>query len=128
MKETNLKLSEKQESDLVDYLMDRMEQLKTDNKERIDSDKLSWNTYQNDRTDRFQHDTIWANSNVSLPLTSLVVDHFLARAEDEITGSSPYFKFNPQGPTALPMAESFDKYFIWKLETRGRVRERRAES
>tara|TARA_Y100001973_G_C5185890_1_gene327796 strand:+ start:62 stop:2083 length:2022 start_codon:yes stop_codon:yes gene_type:complete len=128
MKETNLKLSEKQESDLVDYLMDRMEQLKTDNKERIDSDKLSWNTYQNDRTDRFQHDTIWANSNVSLPLTSLVVDHFLARAEDEITGSSPYFKFNPQGPTDLPMAESFDKYFNWKLETRGRVRERLEES
>ena len=91
MKETNLKLTEKQETDLVDYLMDRMEQLKTDNKERIDSDRLSWNKYENDRSDRFQHDTIWAHSNVPIPLTSLVVDHFLARAEDEITGSSPYF-------------------------------------
>ena len=128
MKSTNLRLTEKQENDLVDYLMDRLDQLQVDNKERIESDRMSWNTYQNDRSDRVQHDTIWANSNVALPLTSLVVDHFLARAEDEITGSSPYFKFNPQGPSDLPMAESFDRYFNWKLETRGRVRERLEES
>jgi len=128
MKTTNLRLSEKQENDLVDYLMDRFDQLKVDNLERMDADRLSWATYHNERGDRVQHDTIWASSNVSLPLTSLVVDHFLARAEDEITGSSPYFKFSPQGPTDLPMAESFDQYFNWKLETRGRVRERLEES
>ena len=128
MKNSNLILDEKQENDLVDYLMDRYEQLKVDNKERIDSDRLSWDTYQNDRSDRFQHDTIWANSNVSLPLTSLIVDHFLARAEDEITGTSPYFKFEPQGITDVPMSEAFDRYFQWKLERRGRVRERLEES
>jgi len=128
MKSTNLRLSEKQETDLVDYLMDRFDQLKVDNLERMDADRLSWNTYHNERGDRVQHDTIWANSNVSLPLTSLIVDHFLARAEDEITGSSPYFKFDPQGPADLAAAESFDKYFNWKLETRGRVRERLEES
>ena len=128
MKNSNLILDEKQENDLVDYVMDRYEQLKVDNKERIDSDRLSWDTYQNDRSDRFQHDTIWANSNVSLPLTSLIVDHFLARAEDEITGTSPYFKFEPQGITDVPMSEAFDRYFQWKLERRGRVRERLEES
>ena len=91
MKETNLKLSYKQETDLVDYLMDRMEQLKTDNKDRIDADKLSGARDLNDRSDRFEHDTVWANSNVPVPMTSLIVDHFLARAADEITGSRPDF-------------------------------------
>ena len=128
MKDSNFRISEKQERDLIDYLMDRLDQLKTDNEERISADKLSWNTYNNDRSDRVQHDTIYAQSNVPIPMTSLVVDHFLARAEDEITGTSPYFKFVPQGPSDLGSAESFDKYFNWKLETRGRIRERLEES
>ena len=122
MKETNFILNEKQEEDLVEYALDRVEQLKQDNLERMDSDKLSWKTYDNDRDDRPNPESIFGQSNVSIPFTSLVVDHFLARAEDEITGSSPYFKFNPQGPTDLPMAASFDNYFHWKLETRGRGR------
>ena len=128
MKDSNFRISEKQERDLIDYLMDRLDQLKTDNEERMSADKLSWNTYNNDRGDRVQHDTIYAQSNVPIPMTSLVVDHFLARAEDEITGTSPYFKFVPQGPSDLGSAESFDKYFNWKLETRGRIRERLEES
>ena len=128
MKTSNLKLDEKQENDLVDYLMDRLEQLKVDNKERIEADKLCWDIYNNDRSDRYAQDTIWAHSNLSVPLTSLVVDHFLARAEDEITGTSPYFKFEPQGPSDLPQAEAFDNYFHWKIETKGKVRERLEES
>ena len=52
----------------------------------------------------------------------------MARAEDEITGTSPYFKFDPQGPTDLEAAEAFDKYFNWKLEKGAKVRERLEES
>ena len=58
MKDSNFRISEKQERDLIDYLMDRLDQLKTDNEDRIAADKLSWNTYNNNRRDRVQHDTI----------------------------------------------------------------------
>jgi hypothetical protein len=61
-------------------------------------------------------------------MTSLIVDHFMARAEDEITGTSPYFKFEAQGAADAEMAEAFDKYFNWKLEDVAKTRERLEES
>lgn len=128
MKQTNLKLTHKQEDKLVKYVLERVEQLKEDNRERIENDKISWKTYHNDRTDRVGYDGIFNQSNLSVPMTSLVVDHFMARAEDEITGTSPYFKFEAQGAGDEEMAEAYDKYFNWKLEDKGETRERLEES
>lgn len=126
--ETNLKINKKQEEKLLKYLLDRVEQLKEDNRERIEHDKISWKMYHNDRTDRVGYDSIFSNSNLSIPMTSLVVDHFMARAEDEITGTSPYFKFEAQGAGDQESAEAYDKYFNWKLEDKGQTRERLEES
>ena len=126
--ETNLKISEEQEKKLLKYLLKRVEQLKEDNRERIENDKVSWKTYHNDRTDRVGYDSIFSHSNLSVPMTSLVVDHFMARAEDEITGTSPYFKFEAQGAGDEEAAEAYDKYFNWKLEDKGQTRERLEES
>jgi hypothetical protein len=128
MKETNLKLNKKQEDKLVKYVLERVKQLKEDNRARIEHDKLSWKTYHNDRSDRVGHDSIFSHSNMSVPMTSLIVDHFMARAEDEITGTSPYFKFEAQGAADAEMAEAFDKYFNWKLEDVAKTRERLEES
>ena len=128
MKETNLRLNQKQEEKLVKYALERVEQLKEDNRERIEHDKVSWKTYHNDRTDRVGYDGIFTHSNLSVPMTSLVVDHFMARAEDEITGTSPYFKFDAQGAGDIDMAEAYDKYFNWKIEDRANTRERLEES
>ena len=128
MIESNLKLTEKQEEDLIEYAFNRVESLQQDNRERIESDRLSWKIYENDRVDRVGYDIIYQHSNVPVPMTTLVVDHFLARAEDEITGTSPYFKFAPQGVSDDVTAEDFDKYFNWKLETVGHTRERLEES
>jgi len=127
MKSTNFKLNEEQEDKLVQYACDRIEQLKTDNKERIEVDRGAWNVYNNERADRDSHDSVFNHSNVPIPLTSLVVDHFLARAEDELTGTSPYFKFVPQGAQDEGMAERFDKYFHWKIEKMAKTRERLEE-
>lgn len=128
MKQTNLRLTEKQEEKLVKYALERVEQLKEDNRERIESDKISWKMYHNHRDDRVDYDSIFGHSNLSVPMTSLVVDHFMARAEDEITGTSPYFKFEAQGASDEEMAEAFDRYFNWKIEDRGQTRERLEES
>ena len=128
MKETNLKLSKEQEDKLVKYALERVKQLKEDNRERIEHDKISWKTYHNDRSDRVGYDSIFSQSNMSVPMTSLVVDHFMARAEDEITGTSPYFKFEAQGAGDEETAEAFDKYFNWKLEDVAKTRERLEES
>jgi hypothetical protein len=75
VKNTNLILNEEQEGKLVEYALDRVESLKEDNSERIKRDALSWTTYQNSRQDRDSLDGIFSQSNVSVPLTSLVVDH-----------------------------------------------------
>ena len=128
MKETNLKLSKEQEDKLVKYALERVKQLKEDNRERIEHDKISWKTYHNDRSDRVGYDSIFSQSNMSVPMTSLIVDHFMARAEDEITGTSPYFKFEAQGAGDEETAEAFDKYFNWKLEDEAKTRERLEES
>jgi hypothetical protein len=128
MKSTNLILNQEQEEKLVEYALDRVESLAADNRERILSDQLAWKTYQNDRSDRQDLDSIYSQSNTPVPLTSLVVDHFLARAEDEITGTSPYFEFKPQGVSDTQAAEEFNRYFHWKLEDKGRIRERLEES
>ena len=128
MKQTNLILSQDQEETLVKYACKRLEELKTDNKDRIEVDRGGWNVYNNERSDREGSDTVYAHSNVPIPLTSLVVDHFLARAEDEITGTSPYFKFIPQGAGDVASSEMYDKYFNWKLEKQARTRERLEES
>jgi hypothetical protein len=128
MKETNLRLTEEQEDKLVKYVTERVEQLRESNRERIEVDKVSWKTYHNDRDDRVSYDNIFGHSNLSVPLTSLVVDHFMARAEDEITGTSPYFKFEAQGAQDAEMAEAFDKYFNWKIEDEANTRERLEES
>lgn len=128
MKETNLKLSEAQEKKLLKYLKERVEQLKEDNRARIEADRRSWNTYKNIRNDRITPDSIFEKSNLSIPMTSLVVDHFMARAEDEITGTSPYFKFEAQGAGDENAAEAYDKYFNWKIEDRAETRERLEES
>jgi len=128
MKQSNLQLNYKQEKDLLEYLTKRVEQLQEDNKERIEADRISWKRYNNLRDDRLAHDSIFDKSNLAVPLTSLVVDHFMARAEDEITGTSPYFKFDAQGASDIDAAEAYDKYFNWKIEDRAETRERLEES
>ena len=128
MKDTNLRITKEQEEKLVKYVLERVEQLKEDNRERIENDKVSWKTYHNDRSDRVGYDSIFSQSNMSVPMTSLVVDHFMARAEDEITGTSPYFKFEAQGAADEEMAEAYDRYFNWKLEDVAKTRERLEES
>jgi hypothetical protein len=128
MKETNFKLNKKQEEELIKYSLDRLKELEADNLERIEVDRLAWKIYANDRSDRVGHDTIYAQSNVPIPLTSLIVDHFLARAEDDITGTAPYFRFEAQGPQDMEMVKAFDKYFNWKLDKKARTRERLEES
>ena len=127
MKKTNFRLSEEQEKDLLEYIQKRLPELQKDCDERIASDQLSWGIYANDRADREGADNIFSQSNVPVPLTSLIVDHFLARAEDDITGTSPYFRFQAQGPQDEELVEQFDRYFQWKLETKGKVRERLEE-
>ena len=128
MKDTNLRLTKEQEDKLVKYTMERVKQLREDNRERIEADKIGWKMYHNDRIDRVGYDGIFSHSNLSVPMTSLVVDHFMARAEDEITGTSPYFKFEAQGAEDAQMAEAFDKYFNWKIEDEAKTRERLEES
>ena len=122
MNTTSFVLSEKQESELLEYVEKRLATLEDDNRERILADEYSWNAYHNERHDREQPDTIFEKSNVSVPLTTLVVDHFVSRAEDDITGKTPYVKFDAQGANDMKTAQDFDRYFNWKLETKGKNR------
>lgn len=121
MRKTSFVLTETQESELQTFLEQRLVSLEQDNERRILADKKSWDTYENQREDR--QDGIFARSNTPVPLTSMVVDHFVSRAEEDLTGAPPYFRFDAQGPSDMDKAEDFDRYFNWKLEKRGKVRE-----
>jgi hypothetical protein len=119
---SNLKLTQKQETELVTYLKKRIASLQKLNDERIKNDRLSWKMYENSREERAVPDTIFEYSNLSVPLTSLIVDHFVARTDDAITGTRPIFQFDAQGPSKEKVAEDYNKYFNWKLETRAKTR------
>jgi len=122
MPDRNLQLSSEQEDKLFKYLEKRVETLETLNEARIKADRHSWNVYENSRKDREAPDSIFEYSNLSIPLTSLIVDHFSARADDALLGTSPFFRFDAQGVSSEMTAEDYDRYFIWKLETRGKTR------
>jgi len=119
---SNLRLTEQQENKLMEYVEKRFASLQTLNKERIDNDRLSWRVYNNDRIDREVPDTIFEKSNLPVPLTSLIVDHFVARTDDAVTGTRPIFRFDAQGASTEKTAEDFDRYFNWKLEQRAKTR------
>jgi len=96
--------------------------LKSDNSDRIKADKASYLQYERERNDRDQPDTIFEKSNVSIPLTTMVVDSFVGRADDAITGTAPYFSFKPRGASDGQTARDFEDFFRFKLESKAETR------
>lgn len=124
MKSTNLHLTELQETQLSDYLVQRFATLKTDNDDRMKADKESWDRYSNQYAFRKKAGTIFTKSNFPIPMTSLIVDYFVTRSEDDLLGTSPYLTFNAQGGSDTKKAQDYDRFFRWKLETSGKTRSR----
>lgn len=123
MRTPNLKLNEEQIAKLGNYAEKRYQSLRDDNSERIKADKNSWEIYSRDRRERgLQPDTIFSKSNVAIPLAAMVVDSFVARADDAITGTAPFFHFKPRGASDPQTARDFDDYFRYKLDTRAKAR------
>lgn len=112
MAKSNLKLTEEQENRLKDYLKQRMAELRKSNADRIDVDKRGFRDYRNSKEYRKNNaeDTIWNHSNVSVPLFSLVVDHFLTRSIEEILGQRPFFHIRPKGPSDKQLALDVDRF------------------
>jgi len=122
MRTPNLKLTAEQITELGAYAKQRYEALCEDNAERIKADKKSYQRYERKRKDREKPDTIFEHSNFSLPLTTMIVDSFVARADDAITGTAPYFHFKPRGASDGMAAQEFDDFFRFKLETKAKTR------
>lgn len=119
MRTTNAVLTEQQERDLLDYLQQRLSSLRIDNDERIQADKASWLAYENDADCRKMRGTIFWESNIHLPVTSMVVDYFLGRAEDQLPQEGLLFNFKPVGASDRARAEAYNHYFNWKVDTKG---------
>ncbi len=115
---TNLQLTEPQETALVDYALARIDSLKADNQKRIQADKDAQKAYDNTREDRRALGGVWLRNNLVLPLTSMIVESFVSRAEDDLLGEDPYFKFRPQGAKDDPIAVECDAYFRFKFGDR----------
>lgn len=118
---TSLVLTQEQEAALVSYLTQRIDALKSENEERIKADQLSWEVYRNQRKSRETPDSIYAKSNVPLPLSAMIVDYFSARAEDALTGNTPVLEFVPQGASDGKPAKDYGRFFNYKLDTMGKV-------
>lgn len=115
---TNFQLTEPQETALVDYALARRDSLKADNQKRIQADKDAQKAYDNSREDRRQVGGIWLRNNLVLPLTSMICESFVSRAEDDLLGEEPYFKFRPQGAKDDAIALECDAYFRYKFGER----------
>jgi hypothetical protein len=113
-------VSKKPEDDLNQFLDKRITALMKDNRERIDADKKSEKDYRNSKAYRAQGDTVFRHENMSIPLTSYVVDHFSARTEDELFGRSPFCQFAPEGPSDDSAARGLDRFANYRLFKVGR--------
>jgi hypothetical protein len=120
-RQRNLVLNKSQEDALSTYLEKRVQSLVKDNKERIDADKKSEKDYRNAKAYRALGDTVFAHENMSIPLTSYVVDHFSARTEDELFSRSPFCQFAPEGPADTDMARGLDRFANYRLFKLGKV-------
>ena len=118
----NLRLTEEQETKLVEYLKKRLPELAAENRERIDADKQADQDYYNDKGYRAKLGTVFAESNMPVPLTSYVVDHFAARTEEELFARDPMCSFEPEGPSDVDTARGLDRYATFKLFKLGKVR------
>ena len=119
---SNFILTQEQEQELVTYALTRVGQLKTDNEERIREDKRSWEAYENDvKWREGNHDTIFHLSNLHLPLTAMVVEHFMAAEEEAVVDEPPYFEFSPVGPSDVQRVRPYNKYYDWKLNTKAKT-------
>lgn len=117
----HLQLTEEQETKLITFLQKRLNELDVDNKPRMDADKRSDLDYKNSKDARVKPGTVFVESNMSVPLTCCVVDHFSARTEDELYARKPMASFAPEGPADQETARGLDRYASFKLFKMGRV-------
>lgn len=126
MRQTSFRPTQEQEQALIDYLLARLPTLERDNQERIDADRDSWEAFNNDQKRRINIEGAFkdAEHNLALPLTSMIVESFISKAEDQITGADVYTKFKPQGPgvSDVDRAKDYDRFFQWKLETKAKTK------
>jgi hypothetical protein len=119
----HLTLTQPQEAKLVTYLETRLVELKKDNEERIKADKDSDLAYENDKCERAKLGGIWGQSNLSAPLTSMVVDHFASKSEQVVFGREPMATFEPEGPADTDLARGLNRFAAYKLFKVGKVRD-----
>lgn len=113
----NLRLTEKQEAKFADFLKKRLVELDADNDDRIKADRKSDEDYENDKKARAVIGSIYAESNMPVPLTSTVVDHFASQSEEELFGRKPFCRFTPEGPADADTARGLDRFAGYKLFT-----------
>ncbi len=111
----HLRLTQEQETKLITFLEKRLIELDQENKERIDADKQADKDYENDKAERAKLGTVFAESNMPVPLTSTVVDHFASRTEDELFARKPMARFSPEGPADADSARGLDRFASYKL-------------
>ena len=121
MPESHLRLNREQEQELIAYLDHRIASLEATNGDRIKADQHSRMAYERDYSER-ESEAIYQRSNHNIPLTSLVVDHFASRSEEEITGRSPFFDMRPKGDTSPDEAMAASRFLRDKLDGDGRLR------
>ncbi len=112
---TNFTPTQAQETELVDYCLSRVESLKADNHDRIEADRKARLSLKNARDERKAQGGVWLHSNLVLPMSSMIAESFISRAEDELFGVSPFFKADPRGAQDVELSKECDAYFRYKF-------------
>lgn len=117
-RQTNFVLNARQDRNLTNYCLRRVDSLINDNDSRMKADRFAAQAYENSRNDREAQQGVFEISNLVLPLSSMIVESFISRAEDAILGEDPYFHFRPQAKNDDPVSQQCDAYFRYKFGER----------
>lgn len=121
MRKSNLVFTEEQELKLAEYLFEREQSLRADNRERMDADAAAWAMWDNEIKRKATKGTIFELSNVQLPVTIGLAEYFLSRCEDELADTGPFLNFRPVGVSDAQQAKDYKHYFNWKVDTQGKA-------
>lgn len=126
---SNLVFTEKQDRGIVSYCKKRVEGLRGDNQERFNADRFAAEAYENNRRARASEQGVFEDNNLVLPLSTMIAESFISRAEDATLGQDPFFQFKPQAKNDDPIAQECDAYFRYKFGDRqAKVRSTLAEA
>lgn len=114
---------------LADTIKANVDQIETARKGRIELIQRIRAMHRDDYSHRAQDpESIWALSNIGVPLIKGVATSYAAKIEDELVSAEKFFQVRPQNPEDKEASEKWGKYWQWEILEQIKFRESASEA